>query len=109
MNNTFYVNDSQIKDNKVIITGDDFHHVKDVLRVRTGESVNICDDSLTKYNAKLLEYRDKEAVFEISYIEDKKTELPVDITLFQGVPKLDKLELIIQKSTELRSLCYCTS
>ena len=102
MNNTFYIKKSQINDNVAFIDGADFHHIKDVLRVKTGENVNICDEDGNKYKAQLIEYKDKEAWFSlfIDYAQEE-VESKVDITLFQGLPKQDKMEYIIQKGTEL--------
>ena len=100
---TFYVTKEQINNNIITIDGEDLHHIKDVLRFKIGESVDICDDEMIRYKAKLAFYDDKGANFEILSKSEMSTELSVDITLFQGLPKSDKMDLIVQKCTELRS------
>ena len=102
--NTFYIKNNQLNNGKAYISGDDFHHIKNVLRLKKGEEVYICDDNETKYYSKLVDYKDTEAEFEILYKFNNDSELPVDITLYQGLPKQDKMELIVQKSTELGAL-----
>ena len=102
--NTFYIKNNQVNNGKAYISGDDFHHIKNVLRLKKGEEVYICDENETKYYSKLVDYKDTEAEFEILYKFNNNSELPVDITLYQGLPKQDKMELIVQKSTELGAL-----
>ncbi len=98
---TFYVTQEQINNGFITITGEDLHHIKDVLRLKTGESIDICDSAGTRYKTKLSSYDKDLAKFEIVSKENYSTELSVDITLYQGLPKGDKMELIIQKCTEL--------
>ena len=99
--NTFYTNKKHIKSSLAFIDGEDFHHIKNVLRVKTGEEAYICDDDGHKYKAKLTKYTDNSADFEIIGEIQESVESKVNITLIQGFPKKDKLELIIQKATEL--------
>ncbi len=98
---TFYIKKSQIDNNKIIISDDDLHHIKDVLRLKCGEEVEFYDEDEVRYTCKLAEYRDKTALFNIEDIQKVSIELPVNITLYQGLPKSDKMEFIIQKGTEL--------
>lgn len=106
--NTFYINKTQINDNKVYIDGDDYHHIKNVLRIKPNEKVYLCADS-QRYMAFLSKYFDDKVEFEIIEKLQDSTETSVDITLFQGLPKQDKMELIIQKCTELRCKKLCSS
>ncbi len=99
--NTFYIKNNQLNNNTATISGDDFHHIKNVLRLKKGEEVYICNENQTKYYSKLAEYRAEEAIFDILYEFNTNSELPVDITLFQGLPKQERMELVVQKSTEL--------
>ncbi len=98
---TFFVENKQIKNNTIQIFGDDFHHIKNVLRLKIGEELHICDDDNNRYLVKLQEYDTASISLEIIERLDYSTELPVNITLFQGLPKQDKLETIIQKTAEL--------
>lgn len=99
--NTFYIKNSKCVDNKICVEDEDFHHIKNVLRFKIGEEAYFCDENENKYRAKLLEYTAETAIFEIIEQITVSAELPLNITLFQGLPKQEKMELIIQKNTEL--------
>lgn len=97
----FYVNKDQIKDNNVTITGQDVNHIKNVLRMKSGEKIVICDGQGKDCYCIIEKVCDDLVTASIDTIQDTGTELPVRITLFQGLPKSDKMELIIQKAVEL--------
>lgn len=85
---------------RFLIDGSDFKHIKNVLRMGCGDELLISYDS--KSSLCVLESLDAEGAVALITAEDyRDTELPVDIILFQGLPKADKMELIIQKCTEL--------
>ncbi len=98
----FFVNPEQINDKRVIIQGTDFNHIKNVLRMKEGEEVNIsngiddCD-----YRCGIVEFTEDSVVLEVRFIKKESHELPSRIYLFQGLPKGDKMESIIQKNIEL--------
>lgn len=98
---TFYVKNEQIKDSKIKIMGDDYSHLKNVLRAKIGEKIDVCDENGSRYKTKISTLTKKEVICEIIAVDDKSTEPLVSIDLYQGLPKADKLELIIQKSTEI--------
>ena len=97
----FYVQPEQIIDGRILISGVDVNHIKNVLRMKLGETLIICDGKGMDYHCEIISLGKEEIwVKEISHsLTD--TELPVKITLFQGIPKKDKMELIIQKAVEL--------
>ncbi|MDF2801591.1 MAG: hypothetical protein K0S61_1494 [Anaerocolumna sp.] len=97
----FYVEEEQIRDNRIAITGSDVNHIKNVLRMGIGEKVIVCNGQGMDYYA-VIEEQTKEEIL-LSTLEKKptKSELQGKIYLFQGVPKKDKMELIIQKAVEL--------
>lgn len=98
----FFINNNQIDNNTIIITGKDVNHISNVLRMKIGEEIQVCDtDTSNNYLVKLQNI-DKEKIY-CDIIEKIKSEAEPDINLkiFQGIPKSDKMELIIQKSTEL--------
>lgn len=98
----FFVKDNQIHDNKIEIINDDVNHIKNVLRLNIGEKINICnEDSSMNYSCKILEFLDKKILCEILEELENKAEGNVELHIFQGLPKADKMELIIQKGTEL--------
>lgn len=97
----FYVEQKNIADGRIQITGTDVNHIKNVLRMHDGASILLCDGCGTFYSCRLAEL-EKDTVFaEIEEEMPAITELPVKITLFQGIPKKDKLEWIVQKAVEL--------
>ena len=97
----FYVNKDQIKENIITITGADVNHIKNVLRMKSGDKIAICDGQGKDCYCIINKVCDNLVIATIEKVEDTGTELPVRITLFQGLPKSDKMELIIQKAVEL--------
>lgn len=97
----FFVERSQILGNKVLLTGGDVNHIQNVLRLRPGDSLFICDGQGMDYECVVLEYQKQEAVLDIVSAHPTNVELPIRLVLYQGLPKKDKMELIIQKAVEL--------
>ena len=98
----FFVNKEQVQENKVKIIGQDVNHIRNVLRLDTSEEIQICvKESAITYNC-LIEEISKDSVL-CNIIEEIKgtTESNVNIHVFQGLPKADKLEFIIEKCTEI--------
>lgn len=98
----FFVEPSQIQENKVIITGGDVNHIKNVLRMKVGEEIavsNGVDDK--EYRCGIAEFLEEEIICTLRFVKEDKVELPSKIYLFQGLPKADKMEFIIQKAVEL--------
>lgn len=99
--NRFYIEQGQVAGDIITITGSDVNHIKNVLRMRIGERIVICDCCGKDYDC-TIESMDSDCVeAKIHSMSDTKTELPTKIYLFQGLPKKDKMELIIQKAVEL--------
>lgn len=97
----FFVPSENIQGNRVIISGEDVNHIKNVLRMRVGEELAVSNGQDGKeYRCGILELGD-EIVCELRFVKEDGVELPSKITLFQGLPKVDKMELIIQKAVEL--------
>lgn len=102
----FFVENSQVTPDykKVEITGEDYNHISNVLRMKPGEqfSVSIRDDESGREIFYEIEEITKSSVIgNLCFIEEVGNELPSKIYLFQGLPKVDKMELIIQKAVEL--------
>ena len=118
----FYVEGCSNASDKIYISGKDYNHIKNVLRLRVGEEIIVSDGTSRDYHCRIAGYRDAgdassdssakgrgghidesngEVEAEIIDITDNSTELPADIILFQGMPKADKFEHIIQKTIEL--------
>lgn len=97
----FFVESTQIQEDTIKVEGTDLNHMKNVLRIRPGEQVEISDGSSTRYICELDEYEQEMAKLHICDTVLDDVELPSRIYLFQGLPKADKMELIIQKAVEL--------
>lgn len=98
----FFVDNENINDDKIIITGQDVNHIKNVLRLSAEEKILICDKSSAKNYVSKIEKIENDLV-ECSVVEEVQgdSEGNVELHIFQGLPKADKMELIIQKGTEL--------
>lgn len=97
----FYVSADQLAEKEVFISGGDVNHIKNVLRLEVGDWIVACDGNGTDYVSRIQSICSDEVVASIEKVQPTGTELPVRITLFQGMPKKDKLEMIIQKAVEL--------
>ncbi|MBR4276867.1 MAG: 16S rRNA (uracil(1498)-N(3))-methyltransferase [Lachnospiraceae bacterium] len=100
----FFVDESQINidSKRVFIEGPDVNHIKNVLRMKPGEEVNVSNGVDGKeYRCAILDMNEAVVNLELRFIKEDGNELPVDVTLYQGLPKADKMELIIQKCVEL--------
>lgn len=97
----FFIKPEQIIDNKIHITGQDVNHIKNVLRMKIGEEIEVNDGTSNKYLGAVIEMSSDEILVEIQSTSISDTELSSDIYLFQGLPKGDKMELIVEKAVEL--------
>ncbi|NJD04192.1 MAG: 16S rRNA (uracil(1498)-N(3))-methyltransferase [Ruminiclostridium sp.] len=86
---------------KLIIAGDDVNHIKNVLRVVSGDDLVVSDGSGNEYSVRIESFEKDCITAVITNIAPNITEPPVDVTLFQGIPKSDKMEIIILKCVEL--------
>ena len=98
---TFYVKNNQIKDGKIEILGEDYRHLRNVLRYKIDDELEICDENTIRYQTKIENFKESCAICKIQEILNGTTESPINVTLYQGLPKSDKLEQIIQKTTEM--------
>ena len=97
----FFVSPDQIDEKYVTITGGDVNHIKNVLRMKIDEELLISNGQDKDYYCKIESVSDDEIKAIILDEEFEGTELPTELYLFQGLPKSDKMELIIQKAVEL--------
>jgi 16S rRNA (uracil1498-N3)-methyltransferase len=96
----FFVKNVQILDKRVQIEGSDVNHIKNVLRMKPGEKIRVTDESGNNWLCRITDITEQEV---LALVEEEMagTELPCRVYLFQGLPKNDKMELIIQKAVEL--------
>lgn len=98
----FFVEDHQMVGEYITIEGSDVNHIKNVLRMKQGEVVRISlSDSGRSYFGNIEAITEDEVTVHITQEDEDGTELANRIYLFQGLPKGDKMELIIQKAVEL--------
>jgi len=97
----FFVSEENIIDEKIFISGEDVKHIRNVLRLERGDSLTLCDGKRRDYTVKIEGFESDKILTSIVKTEDNKSEPPVEVILFQGIPKSDKMDLIIQKSVEL--------
>lgn len=97
----FFTETEFFKESEATITGPDVNHIKNVLRMKPGERILLSDGKGTNCLCELTEIGAGEIKARILPEEVSDTELPVEMTLYQGLPKADKMEFIIQKCVEL--------
>ncbi|MBR5317307.1 MAG: 16S rRNA (uracil(1498)-N(3))-methyltransferase [Lachnospiraceae bacterium] len=98
----FFVEPSRIQGTRVVITGNDVNHIKNVLRMQPGEEIAVSNGEDGKeYRCGIEELYEDEIICTLRFVKEDGVELPSKIYLFQGLPKADKMELIVQKAVEL--------
>lgn len=98
----FFVEPGQIQGRQVVITGSDVNHIRNVLRMKPGEEIAVSNGiDGREYRCGIESFTEDGVVCSLRFIKEDGVELPSRIYLFQGLPKADKMELIIQKAVEL--------
>lgn len=97
----FFVTRSQVQNDEIVIQGNDVNHIKNVLRMSPGDELSLSDGEGMDYFCKIKSIEREEVRLSIKNSWISYVELPVKLYLFQGLPKGDKMELIIQKAVEL--------
>ncbi len=97
----FFTDATNISEGFVTLFGGDAHHISRSLRMACGEIITVCDGTGREITAELCEFKPDCVRAKILSEKKSEQELPVRVTLYQGYPKSDKLELIIQKAVEL--------
>ncbi len=98
----FFVTTDQIEGRTIIIQNEDVNHIKNVLRAKIDDTIDICDSNTSKnYHCKIEQIKEDGISCKIIEEIDSSAESNIQVSIFQGLPKADKMELIIQKSVEL--------
>lgn len=97
----FFLPAGSLEKNSATITGENYKHLVKVLRLHKGDKILLADGSGKQCEAEIKEINSENVLVEILREKEKSPEPPVNVTLLQGLPKKDKMELIIQKGTEL--------
>jgi len=97
----FFIGKESITGDFIDITGEDVLHIRKVLRMRTGETLTACDNDGTDFECEITDIDDKHVTAKILKSWKSENEAPIRVTLYQGIPKSDKMDFIIQKCVEL--------
>ncbi len=97
----FFVEPENIIGNRIVITGDDVNHIKNVLRMKVGEEIAVSNGVDGKEYRCEIESIGNEVTCKLRFIKEDGLELSSQIYLFQGLPKSEKMEFVIQKAVEL--------
>ena len=96
----FFTEAENRRDDRFLISGSDYNHIRNVLRMKAGDTF-LVSCSGESHLCALESFEEDTVVARITQEGYQSTELPAEIYLFQGLPKADKMELIIQKAVEL--------
>ena len=96
----FFVNENQKQNNRYFINGTDFNHIKNVLRMNIGDTFLVSENGMSSL-CEIESFESDTVIVKILQEKYNDTNLSIKICLFQGLPKGDKMELIIQKCVEL--------
>lgn len=97
----FFVENGNIMEDGIVITGDDFHHMGRTLRMKCGEAVTVCGPDGMEYDCVIREMDAQRAVLDIQSQAPSQSEPTLEVCVFQCVPKGDKMDTIVQKAVEL--------
>lgn len=97
----FFIRQEQISDGVVHLLGEDAHHVARSLRMAVGDEITVCDMQGNEYTCHVTSFdEDREVTASIESVRASDKELPCFVTVFQALPKGDKLDTVIQKAVE---------
>ena len=98
----FFVKEEQIQENQIIILGQDVNHIKKVLRAKIGDELQICNSQNGEnFLCEIDNLEEEKIICQIKEKIQEQVESNIEVTIFQGLPKADKMEYIIQKTVEL--------
>ena len=100
----FFVGKENIdtESHKVIIEGGDYNHIRNVLRMHPGEEISVgTGENDDEYRCEIDSFEEGRVICKLLFVKPSGVESPVEMILFQGLPKADKMEMIVQKCTEL--------
>ena len=97
----FFVEPEQIVEDTVFITGEDVNHIVHVLRMKKGEQVLVSTSNDREYLCEITAFEEEAVQLKLLDVYGSNRELPIEVTLYQALPKGDKMETVIQKMVEL--------
>lgn len=96
----YFLKNNQIQSGVVRLTEDDAHHIIRVMRMKVGDEVIVCDENKTSFIVEISSFENNDVLATIKSLIKYEVELPVSVTIAQGLPKGDKFEWVLQKGTE---------
>ncbi len=97
----FFVRQDAVREGKILLGGEDAHHIARSLRMAVGDALTVCDMQGNEYDCRIESFlEDREVTVCIAEVRKPQNEPPCYIRLFQALPKGDKLETVIQKAVE---------
>lgn len=97
----FFVSSENINDHTITLEGENAKHIGSVLRAKTGDIITVCDGEGRDYECEITEITKKAVIAKITDIFTNDNEPDIKLTLYQALPKADKMELVIQKCIEI--------
>ncbi len=103
----FFISPNGITDNRIILTGEDAHHVSRSLRMRPGEKLTVCDGLGTDYFCRTAAFTSDTVTLDIERTSKSRSEPPVFIVVYQALVKGDKFDTVVQKAIECGASSVC--
>lgn len=97
----FFVDKNQINNDEIYIIGEDVKHIRNVLRSKIGDEIVVCDGVQTDYICTIKDISQEKVMLVILEKEQNQAEPKIHVDLYQGYPKSDKMDFIVQKCTEV--------
>lgn len=97
----YFVHQNQIEGSRITLSGEDARHISRVMRMEPGAEILCCDEQGRTALCRITEITNEAVASDIIQWTEESAELPVKVAIASGLPKGDKLELVIQKGTEL--------
>ena len=96
----YFLNNTQFQSDCATVTGDDAHHISRVMRMESGDQLIVCNKDKVCHFATIKQINGQKIEVTLDSVIEAQTELPIEVTIAQGLPKGDKFEWVIQKATE---------
>jgi len=97
----YFIKNEQISNNTIIIIGNDYHHIKNVMRMKEKSKIYVCDENQKVYLCEIFSILDDSVLLNIIEEINEEVELAVNVTIAFGLTKRDKQEEVLRRITEL--------
>jgi 16S rRNA (uracil1498-N3)-methyltransferase len=97
----FFISPKSIKGNRALLTGAEAHHIRDVMRLKKGDKISAFDGTGLVYQGRIILTTKNKVEIEIKHMADQRPLSKVEISLVSAVPKKNKMDVIVQKCTEI--------